>query len=86
VTPNQYGNTINYSKVSKEIKFGNFALDNTFLYLSQQDAILNVPELVTLFIITLITSIVLQTGITLNYFTKYFANDYNPVIGVLYSG
>jgi hypothetical protein len=23
----------------------------------------------------------LQTGITLNYFTKYFANDYNPVIG-----
>jgi hypothetical protein len=34
VTPNQYGNTINYVsvKVSKEIKFGNFALDNTFLY------------------------------------------------------
>ena len=23
----------------------------------------------------------LQTGVSLNYFTKYFANDYNPVIG-----
>jgi hypothetical protein len=34
VTPDQYGNTINYVsvKISKEIKFGNFALDNTFLY------------------------------------------------------
>jgi hypothetical protein len=32
--PNQYGNTINYVsvKVSKEIKFGNLLLDNTFLY------------------------------------------------------
>jgi hypothetical protein len=41
--------TINYVsvKISKEIKFGNFALDNTFLYqkVSQQDAILNVPGL-----------------------------------------
>jgi hypothetical protein len=47
--PDQYGNTINYVsvKISKEIKFGNFALDNTFLYqkVSQQDAILNVPGL-----------------------------------------
>jgi hypothetical protein len=53
---------------------------------SQQDAILNVPELVTrILFITLITYLkkhcFLQTGITLNYFTKYFANDYNPVIG-----
>jgi hypothetical protein len=23
----------------------------------------------------------LQTGVTFNYFTNYFANDYNPVIG-----
>jgi hypothetical protein len=34
VTPNQYGNTINYVsvKVSKEIKIGNFAFDTYFLY------------------------------------------------------
>jgi hypothetical protein len=42
VTPSQYGNTINYVsvKASKEIKFGRFALDNTFISkVSQQDAI-----------------------------------------------
>ena len=25
-----------------------------------------------------------QTGFTLNYFTKFYANDYNPVIGDFY--
>lgn len=90
VTPNQYGNTINYVsvKVSKEIKFGKFALDNTLLYqkTSQQDAILNVPELVTRNTIYYTNylfkkALFLQTGMTLNYFTNYLANDYNPVIG-----
>ena len=27
----------------------------------------------------------IQTGFTLNYFTKYYANDYNPVIGEFYT-
>ncbi|MFV8393858.1 putative porin [Flavobacterium sp. LB2P6] len=90
VAPSQYDGTINYLsvKVSRELKFGNFALDNTILYqkVDQQDAILNVPEIVTrntfyysnyLFKHALF----LQTGIVLNYFTKYYASDYNPVIG-----
>ncbi|SDZ98821.1 Putative porin [Flavobacterium gillisiae] len=90
VTPSQYGNTINYVsvKASKEIKFGRFALDNTLLYqkVSQQDAILNVPEIVTRNTIYYTNhlfkkALFLQTGVTLNYFTNYFANDYNPVIG-----
>jgi hypothetical protein len=90
VTPNQYGNSINYVsvKASKEIKFGRFALDNTLLYqkVSQQDAILNVPEIVTRNTIYYTNylfkkALFLQTGITLNYFTNYLANDYNPVIG-----
>lgn len=90
VTPNQYGNTINYVsvKLSKEIKFGRFALDNTFLYqkTDQQDAILNVPEIVTRNTIYYTNymfkkALFLQTGITLNYFSNYYANDYNPVIG-----
>ena len=90
VTPSQYGNTINYVsvKVSKEVKFGDFGLDNTLLYQKtvQQDAILNVPELVTRSTIYYSNhlfkkALFLQTGITLNYFTKYLANDYNPVIG-----
>lgn len=90
VTPNQYGGTIKYVslKLSKELVFGKFALNNTVLYqkADQQDAILNVPELVTRNTIYFTSyffdkALFLQTGITLNYFTNYFANDYNPVIG-----
>jgi hypothetical protein len=90
VTPKQYGNTINYVsvKASKEFKFGRFALDNTILYqkADQSDAILNVPEIVTRNTIYYTNylfkkALFLQTGVTLNYFTKYLANDYNPVIG-----
>jgi hypothetical protein len=90
VAPLQYAGTINYLsvKVSRELVFGNFALDNTVLYqkVDQQDAILNIPEIVTrntfyysnyLFK----RALFLQTGIVLNYFTNYYANEYNPVIG-----
>lgn len=90
VRPKQYNNTINYLsvKASKEFKFGKFALDNTVLYqkVNQQDYILNVPEIVTRN--TLYYSdhlfhkaLFFQTGIIFNYFTNYYANDYNPVIG-----
>jgi hypothetical protein len=90
VTPKQYDNTINYLsvKLNKEIAFGRFALDNTVLYqkADQSEAILNVPELVTrntLYYTNYLfkKALFLQTGITLNYFTKYLANDYNPLIG-----
>jgi hypothetical protein len=90
VSPQQYGNTINYLsvKLNKEIVFGRFALDNTILYqkTDQSEAILNVPEIVTrntLYYTNYLfkKALFLQTGITLNYFTNYFANDYNPVIG-----
>ncbi|MDD5150737.1 MAG: putative porin [Flavobacterium sp.] len=90
VAPKQYSGTINYLsvKVSKELSFWKFALDNTVLYqkADQQNLILNVPEIVTrntfyfsdhLFH----KALFFQTGVTLNYFTKYYANDYNPVIG-----
>jgi len=90
VAPAQYANTIKYLSVKahKELKFGKFALDNTLLYqkTDQQDFILNVPEFLTRN--TLYFSqelfhraLFFQTGVTLNYFTNYFANDYNPVVG-----
>ena len=90
VSPKQYGKTINYLslKVSKEFKYGKFALDNTVLYqeTTQDDAILNVPKLVirnTFYFSEYLfkRAMFLQTGITLNYFTKYHANEYNPLIG-----
>ena len=90
IAPAQYAYTINYLsvKASKEFKFGKFALDNTILYqkVEQQDFILNVPEFLTRN--TLYFSqemfrkaLFLQTGVTFNYFTNYYANEYNPVVG-----
>ena len=90
VTPKQYDKTINYLslKISKEIKFRKFALDNTLLYqkVDQKDNILNVPQVVlrnTFYYSNdfFKKAMFLQTGITFNYFTKFYANDYNPILG-----
>lgn len=90
VTPKQYNKTINYLslKISKEFKFRKFALDNTALYqkVDQKENILNVPQLVlrnTLYYSDdfFKKAMFLQTGITFNYFTKFYANDYNPILG-----
>ncbi len=90
VTPNQFGGTIKYLslKLSKELTFGKFALNNTVLYqkADQTEAILNVPDLVTRNTLYFSNhffqkALFLQAGITLNYFTNFYANDYSPVIG-----
>lgn len=93
VKPIQYDKTINYLsvKANKEIKFWKFALDNTILYQSveQSNDILNVPQLVTrntLYFTDHVfkKAMLLQTGVAFQYFTKYYANDYNPLIGEFY--
>lgn len=90
INPAQYGNAINYLeiKASREFKFGPFALDNTLLYqkVDQSDLILNVPDFVTrnTFYYSgyfFNKALFMQTGVVFNYFTKYYGNDYNPVIG-----
>ncbi len=89
VIPKQYDKTINYLslKVNREFKFWKLGLDNTLLFqrTDQSNAILNVPELVTrnsLYFTDYFfkKALYLQTGIIFNYFTKYYANDYNPII------
>ena len=89
VAPTQYSGTINYLsfKLSKEFKFGKFAFDNTVLYqkVGQDEAVLNVPELVTRNTIYFTDyffkkALFLQTGVSFHYFTSYYANDYNPII------
>lgn len=89
VTPKQYDKTINYLslKLAKEIKFRKFGLDNTFLFqkVDQQNDILNVPQFVTrntLYYSDYYFSraLYIQTGVTFNYFTKYYANTHNPLI------
>lgn len=94
ITPKQYNGSIKYLsiKASKEIKYHKFALDNTILFqqTQQTDAILNVPKIVSRNTIYYSNyffkrALFLQTGVTSNYFTKYFANDYNPVIADFFS-
>ena len=90
VSPKQYNKPVNYLsvKIGREFRYGKFALDNTFLYqkVDQEAKILNVPEFVTRN--TLYYSdyfferaLYLQTGVTFNYFTKYYADEYNPMLG-----
>lgn len=90
VTPHQYSGTINYLslKAAKEFKYKKWALDNTFLYqkVTQKEAILNVPDITlrsTIYFSDTVfkNAMFIQTGITINYFTEYFANDYNPILG-----
>lgn len=90
INPAQYGNIINYLsvKASKEFKFGPFGLDNTLLYqkTDQSDLILNVPDFVTRNTFYFSSyffkkALYMQTGVVFNYFTEYYGNDYNPVIG-----
>lgn len=93
VKPVQYDKTINYLsiKANKEFKFWKLALDNTLLYQSveQSNAVLNVPQFTTrntLYFSEFVfnKAMYLQTGFTFQYFTKYYANDYNPLIGEFY--
>ena len=93
VKPVQYDKTINYFsvKANKEIKFWKLALDNTILYQSvdQSDNVVNVPQIVTrntLYFTDFVfkKAMLLQTGVTFQYFSKYYANDYNPLLGEFY--
>ncbi len=89
VSPKQYDGTINYLsvKLSREFKFRKFGFDTTVLYqqVEQEEPIVNVPEIVTRNTLYYNNyffkrALFLQTGFTLNYFTKYYADDYNPHI------
>lgn len=90
VAPAQYGKSIKYFslKASREFVFGKFAIDNSLLYqkVDQSDFILNVPEFLTrnTFYYTdkmFKKKLFLQTGVELYYFTSYYSNGYNPLIG-----
>ncbi|MFH6768909.1 putative porin [Gaetbulibacter aquiaggeris] len=85
----QNNSTITYLRVKleKEIRLGKFALNNTMLYQNVQDEnkSLNVPELTTRNTLYYSTNmfknaLFLQTGVTFNYFTKYYMDDYDPLL------
>lgn len=91
--PIQYGKTINYLslKAHNDFKFWKLGLDNSVLYqnVQQSDNVLNVPAFVTrntLYYTDKLfkKALQIQTGFTFQYFTKYYANGYNPLIGEFY--
>lgn len=93
VKPFQNNNSITYLRVKfeNEIKVGKFALNNTILYQNVQDNnnVLNVPEITTRNTLYFSShlfkkAMYLQTGVTLNYFTKYYMNDYSPLLAEFY--
>ncbi|NUY81851.1 putative porin [Flavobacterium sp. MAH-1] len=93
LAPQQHSGSINYLsvKVGRDLKLWKFGLDNTVLYqqVDQESDIVNVPKFVTRNTLYFQDyyfkkALFIQTGVTFNYFTKYYANDYNPVIGEFY--
>jgi hypothetical protein len=88
--PQQSGENITYLKVkaNNEFKFGKFALNNTILFqqVSSGQDVFRVPNLVTrnTFYFTDYVfkgdPLLLQTGITFKYFSKYKANAFNPLL------
>jgi hypothetical protein len=93
VKPFQSSEQINYLKVklNKEIKYGKFALDNTIMYQNviNGQQTLNVAEFIsrnTLYYSNHFfkKALFLQTGITLNYFSKYNMDAYDPLLAEFY--
>ena len=85
----QSNSTITYLKIKwqKEFNFGKFTLDNSLIYqkVNQGQDFLNVPEFLTRNTIYYSNSILkgalfFQTGVSLKYFSKYYSNEYNPLI------
>jgi hypothetical protein len=93
LAPFQTSEQINYLKVkvNKEIKYGKFALDNSIMYQNviNGEELLNVPEFIsrnTLYYSNHFfnKALFLQTGVTLNYFTKYKMDAYDPLLAEFY--
>lgn len=90
VSPKQYNKAISYFMVkgAKEFTYKNWALNNTLMLqqVAQDDAVLNVPQIVTRNTLyyqnfAFKKAMFFQAGVTLNYYSKYFANEYHPVLG-----
>ncbi|MBC2837698.1 putative porin [Robiginitalea sp. SC105] len=93
VRPFQQAGRINHLRVryEKEFRLGKWALNNTLLYqeVDQDAAVLNVPQLLTRNTLYFSSDVFkkamfVQTGITLKYFTPYFMDAYNPLLGDFY--
>ena len=89
----QTNETINHLKITanREVKVGKFGLDATvtFQNVSGQENILNTPDILTrgsLYFTDRLfkKALFLQTGFTVQYFTEYYLNSYDPVLAEFY--
>ncbi len=87
--PFQFGGTLNYIKVKaqREFHYGKFSLDNTVMFqkVTEGEGVFNVPDLITRNSLYFSDhwfqrALFVQTGVTLNYFTSYNMNGYDPVL------
>lgn len=93
VKPFQNQETITYLKVTaeKDLRFRNFGLLNTIQYQNVKDEakVFPVPEFITRNTLyyqnhLFKKALLLQTGVTFNYFTKYHMKAYDPVLAEFY--
>ena len=94
IAPKQINTEINYFKIKlfSKIDFGKFSFINTGQYQERDQTLefgelstLNVPEWLTRNTLMFSSSVFnkslfFQTGFTFNYFTKFYADYYNPVV------
>tara|TARA_X000000950_G_scaffold264499_1_gene337847 strand:+ start:3796 stop:5835 length:2040 start_codon:yes stop_codon:yes gene_type:complete len=94
VLPNQINSEIKYLKVKlfSKVDIGKFSIINTGQYQEKEQELfigglstLNVPEWITRNTIMYSNnifnnSLAIQTGLTFNYFTKFYADYYNPIL------
>lgn len=95
VKPIQLGEAVTIAKIriDKEFRLGKFALDNAVIYQYVDDSStsVNLPEFVvrnTLYYSNHLfkkKALFLQTGITFNYFPKYYMDGYDPLLAEFYS-
>ena len=78
-------------KVNKDFSFGKFNLDNTLLFqkVAQDKEILNLPDLLARLSIYIEEKIFrnvldIQTGFTAKYFSKFYSDEYNPLISTFH--
>ncbi|MDC3388452.1 putative porin [Flavobacteriaceae bacterium] len=93
VTPFQYDKDVNYLKLTanKEVHFRKIAFDNTLQYqkVTQTEQVLNVPDFIVRSSLYFSDhwfqkNLFIQFGVTGSYFTKYFMNDYDPLLSEFY--
>ena len=93
IRPIQYNNAVNYFKIQldKELRYKNFYLDNRLLYQNITDGkdVFNVPDFIlrsTFYYSNYVfkKAMLLQTGVTFNYFTSYYMNAYDPILAEFY--